>query len=370
MEECRSCEKWREHCRKFEEHFYWDHVDARKMHFFKSMTGDFSNCMIIPKKFIDHFQGELHEILELKVPSGEVWHVGLKKTYDGVVLECGWKDFVEAHGIQENDTLVFKYDGRSSFLVLMFDQSGCEKAASHFSKKMVPKFDLCARSPRKEVRHSSYVISHRHSDQVLPLTVDHEFSTANRNAGEEQVKLRSRFGRAIKRKALFTDSMKKRSSIESITEGKHNATSEVSPDNQRSPKDIFFSRQLRLSDAERNKAISFAETIQTDKPSFVLVLVPSNIFRRCFLTIPIAFAVEHLLPRPTRRFLLQLPDGKRSWPVRCIVQGHAVGLSSGWREFVHDNRLKTGDVCLFEVEFKNGIEMTVHISRFEEVLIS
>jgi B3 DNA binding domain len=42
-------------------------------------------------------------------------------------LRSGWRDFVTANRIDENDLLVFKYSNSSSFDVLIFDSSGCDK---------------------------------------------------------------------------------------------------------------------------------------------------------------------------------------------------------------------------------------------------
>jgi hypothetical protein len=41
----------------------------------------------------------------------------------------GWRDSVTANKIDENDLLVFKYRSNSSFDVLIFDPTGCEKVA-------------------------------------------------------------------------------------------------------------------------------------------------------------------------------------------------------------------------------------------------
>nr|QDX18327.1 B3 domain-containing protein Os03g0620400-like isoform X2 [Cymbidium sinense] len=287
-EECRYCEKWKEQCRKFEEHFYWGHVNPRRMHFSKSMTGDFSKCMIIPKKFIEHFNGELLETVELKLPSGDIWHVELKKTKDGVVLDCGWKTFVEAHGIQENDTLVFKYDGCSSFLVLMFEQSGCEKAASHCAKKGDPMDNLCAITSVKRARHSSNINSYRHTKEAQPIIVHHKNSRPNGSAEENHGRVRKNSRRTNRRKNLLVGSKKKKDAKEEekcIVKAIEIPTNEVSLDKLCSPNIFIVSRKAGVSDVEKNKLLSFAGSIQTDKPSFVSIMVPCSIYKRFYMVI-------------------------------------------------------------------------------------
>ncbi|KAK8963990.1 B3 domain-containing protein [Platanthera guangdongensis] len=367
-DECKYCKKWKERCKKFEEHFYWSHVDARKMHFSKSMTGDFSKCLIIPKKFIEHFTGELLETVELKVPSGDIWHVELKKTKAGVVLDCGWKDFVEAHGIQENDTLMFNYNGGSSFLVLMFEDSGCEKAASHCPKKRDPMDTLCATPYGKMPRRSCNMSSSRNSDDELPLAVHREISRTSRRAKENHVQQRKNPKRAYRRKKLIVHSRQKNAAKEqesSTLEGMENPEKDVSLVKQSTSNIFFISKKPGIKAAENIELRSFAETIKTDKPCFAITMVSCSTIKRFYMSIPIAFATQYL-PRTTNEIILQLPDKERHWDVQCYVQAHSVALSRGWREFVHDNGLKIGDICLFELEETlKHIVLTVHIKKVE-----
>ncbi|KAI0503724.1 hypothetical protein KFK09_014663 [Dendrobium nobile] len=321
-EECRHCKKWKEHCRKFEEHFYWDHVDVKKMHFSKFMTGDFSSCMVLPKKFIDHFKGKLLETIELK------------KTGDGVVLDCGWTNFVAAYGILENDTLVFKYDGQ---------------AASHCAMRKDGMEELCAIAYGKKDRHPYYESSPKTSEQPEQLAMFEKILRVNRDAKEKHLKRRM-------------NTTKQESEIK---EGTMNLSNEVSLAKQWNPKDFIISKKARLTDAEKNIVLHLAETTQTDRPTFVSIMVPSCISKRFYLTIPIAFAIQYL-PRASGRVLLQLNGKERTWPVHCLVQGNSVGFSSGWKEFAQYNQLNVGDVCIFEMlEAQEGVLMAVHISRIK-----
>ena len=71
----------------------------------------------------------------MKSPGGETWSIRVgNNANDEVMLQSGWKEFVSAHSIEEGDYLLFKYSGVSSFDVLMFDSSGCEKASPHFAQ--------------------------------------------------------------------------------------------------------------------------------------------------------------------------------------------------------------------------------------------
>ncbi|KAK3000132.1 hypothetical protein RJ639_023888 [Escallonia herrerae] len=81
-----------------------------------------------------HFKEELSSRILLKGPSGNKWPVELTREEDDVFFQNGWGGFVVDHGLEETDFLVFRYNGSSSFSVLIFDASGCEREASHFVK--------------------------------------------------------------------------------------------------------------------------------------------------------------------------------------------------------------------------------------------
>jgi hypothetical protein len=89
----------------------------------------------IPARFANNFNGHISEVVSLKSPSGKTWSIGVgNNDADEVFLQSGWKEFVTAHSIAEGDYLLFKYSGVSSFDVLIFDSSGCEKTWPHFAK--------------------------------------------------------------------------------------------------------------------------------------------------------------------------------------------------------------------------------------------
>lgn len=73
--------------------------------------------------------------MTLKGPSGATWDVGLTSSDDKLYFKRGWQEFVKAHSLEQNDLLVFRYNGMSQFDVLIFDwKSFCEKEASYFVK--------------------------------------------------------------------------------------------------------------------------------------------------------------------------------------------------------------------------------------------
>ena len=85
---------------------------------------------IIPDRFMNHFRGELSESIEIESPDGNVYGVKVIKHMDKIVLQCGWEEFIDAHHIKENDSLLFQHIENSRFKVLILDSDGCEKVFS------------------------------------------------------------------------------------------------------------------------------------------------------------------------------------------------------------------------------------------------
>ncbi|KAF9605100.1 hypothetical protein IFM89_013770 [Coptis chinensis] len=80
----------------------------------------------IPKKFVCKYGKYLPDVVALKDPSDAVWHVELKNVDGDVWIRSGWQEFIEHHSICAGHFLIFKYDGKSQFCVLIFDMSGNE----------------------------------------------------------------------------------------------------------------------------------------------------------------------------------------------------------------------------------------------------
>ncbi len=95
----------------------------------------FFSLQIIPNKFLDQFGGKISRTVELESPKGNVYVVKVSKHMNKTVLQCGWEAFVDAHQIEENDSLLFRHIENSRFAVLILDSDGCEKVFSCSGKR-------------------------------------------------------------------------------------------------------------------------------------------------------------------------------------------------------------------------------------------
>ncbi|KAF3617815.1 hypothetical protein T459_13146 [Capsicum annuum] len=88
----------------------------------------------------------------------------------GSLSRDGWKEFVDAHSLEEDDLLIFKYNGSSRFDVSVFDRQSlceklCEKEVSCFVKKC-EHADVASRSRTK--RHTPREYSSRDVSEAPP----------------------------------------------------------------------------------------------------------------------------------------------------------------------------------------------------------
>ncbi|PIA52407.1 hypothetical protein AQUCO_01000343v1 [Aquilegia coerulea] len=103
-------------------------VNKRKTSFFKIIHGNIiaDQQLVLPTKFVTKHGNEFSDNVTLKVPNGSVWTIKLNKDDGKICLCAGWKDFVEYHSIHAGHVLIFRYDGKSCFYVIICDMTTVE----------------------------------------------------------------------------------------------------------------------------------------------------------------------------------------------------------------------------------------------------
>nr|CAD1841382.1 unnamed protein product [Ananas comosus var. bracteatus] len=302
----------------------------------------------MPKKFVNHFNGQICEHIDLKPPSGDIWRIGLTKLANDIVLQSGWKEFVDAHCIEENDLLIFKYYESSSFEVLIFDGSGCEKASSFFAKKNVPPVGEADEIPL-EVINRKELIELRSSGSSSEDDAKPEITTKSLNGSKKMSKriLRAGSGRGEKDAGTYVETLV------------HRKKYRVSP-----RKDAGPSKGVNYGVKEDTPERDEHGQMPCNAPYFSLrslQLSPSQHKKN----IPRSFAAAHL-PRRCEQIILKLPNQKKKWITSYVstrqVRGVYGGIYGGWKHFVMDNNLQQGDICLFELmKNKKMLTMTVYV---------
>ncbi|MBA0620189.1 hypothetical protein Godav_005951 [Gossypium davidsonii] len=158
----------------------------------------------------------------------------------------------------------------------------------------------------------------------------------------------------------------KKMRIDSSNQHEQNSKLEVlssgtSPDAQRSVKTKAFSCVQRLAAIEKAHAVQIASAFEsTENPVFMIVMQPSYVRGRMF--IPSDFARKFLTVHKSNLTLCN-STGK-TWHAKLYCPANKkpnAHLYGGWREFVEDNHLNVGDICVFELIKYPEILMKVQI---------
>ncbi|TVU49367.1 hypothetical protein EJB05_00675, partial [Eragrostis curvula] len=313
-------------------------MDVTKIRFFKLMTRDFTKGISIPEKFVKNFKGKITKVYDLKGPSGETWHIGVDKNADELFLKSGWEDFVKAHELQENDLLIFTCIGNSSFEVLIFEESGCEKVSSLFDNKTG--LNMLKNSADKE--HYS-------------LSDSQDTTTPSQLVGSPQDTTTSQ-----KRSGMLPESPDS-----SNYHVKREAIGEEDSDEEYSNRNYYYTMVAnRLSNEEKEEIISLA-SIRTDNPAFFTILGMSHVrSNNNFLIFPSRFVADHLDTR-LHEITLCRPNRKDKWCVKYYRARDSQGIRNyNFFKFVPENKLREGDICAFELmKGARRATMTVHAIR-------
>ncbi|KAL6622541.1 hypothetical protein ACP70R_032420 [Stipagrostis hirtigluma subsp. patula] len=338
---CDSCRKWREH-------YYWEHMDARKIRFLKLMTGDFAKCISIPEKFTKNFNGQITKGFDLKAPSGETWHVDVDKHVEELLFTSGWEDFAKAHELQENDLLLFTCSGNTSFEVLIFEAGGCEKVSSLFANRTG--HTMHKHLNNMAGRHAEHYVLSDSGGTSMPLRLigsPHKASTSKMPRGKIKPSKESEHPNS------------------SSCDVKQEAMEEDESDNVYADSKYYYSRFAnRLTDEEKEEILSLAP-ICPDNPAYVTVLQKSHCQRKNnTLTIPSRFAADHLEAR-SQYITLRRANREEKWSVRYYHTRYTRCIQSiQLFNFVRENKLREGDISIFELMKRaKNVTMTVHVVR-------
>ncbi|XP_073044884.1 uncharacterized protein [Primulina eburnea] len=109
-----------------------------KPSFFKVLLNeDFTLQLRLPAAFVQKHGNILHENAVLGASSGESWVVKLEHIgeYEKCHFTRGWPKFAKDLGLKMGEFLVFWLVGKSTFDVLVFGISGCERVISNFNSE-------------------------------------------------------------------------------------------------------------------------------------------------------------------------------------------------------------------------------------------
>ncbi|KAK4714307.1 hypothetical protein R3W88_020214 [Solanum pinnatisectum] len=335
----------------------------------------------LPDKFVQEHGDELLDTVKIIVPTDDFWCVGLKKAGKMIWLHDGWQEFMEHHSVNCWYFLLFKYGQTSCFNVHIFDLAATEidyQLRSHGNAK--------SRDVAQDLSHGKYKIvgdkGVTSSVEIVDLletdqgpessakSTELSHRAKRRKIASGKIKIsrcyetRSRTNKLHDNGQLLNAKNLNISGNGSLTKpvgGKlvrpvHSAVAtgdtRKSFTSQQREKSVGRGRYDRRERAqqkasETSRAIQAAKKFIPENPYFLQILEKYNIVRNYILNLPVEF-VRKYMPKTSELIELQDTDGNK-WNVRCIRRKHRVLLSKGWLNFVTDNSLLVGDVCVFEL---------------------
>ncbi|KAI6695292.1 hypothetical protein NL676_023002 [Syzygium grande] len=304
------------------------HFESETPHFFKIVLSDAlqNGRLGIPKKFVRKYGSNLSNLVFLQVASGDVWEVELLRGNDGSFLRRGWPEFVKHFAIKQGHFLVFRYEGGSTFRVVIFDKSASEIVYPVISENDDPRMEEDEGDTLAQVFKDHSHQSRRNQRRELPS------STLLSSSSKKKKKTNERLNK------------------QAVGGGGSYSVSDVSA----GLKSGYWRRYHPFRGSEQSEALERATSFLSPNPFFLAFMQPSFI--------------HHSLSAPARFFMKYIPNlrsggdinlymsNERFWSVRYkfgIYSGRPqIKVNRGWKHFVQDNNLKLGDVCVFEMTRK------------------
>ncbi|GAB4855322.1 hypothetical protein Ancab_023941 [Ancistrocladus abbreviatus] len=129
--------------------------------------------------------------------------------------------------------------------------------------------------------------------------------------------------------------------------------------------EYYMSNRRAVTELEKQKAMELAVNESADD-SFVVVMRPTSVYKRFYMTIPAEWMNKHL-SKQNQAVTLQMGD--KTWAARFNYDHHrgGGGLSSGWKAFALENFLEEFDVCLFKLASQKDEPVVLEVTIFRVV---
>ncbi|KAK7252248.1 hypothetical protein RIF29_36065 [Crotalaria pallida] len=315
---------------------------GHNLHFFKVILE--SNIrdgeLRVPKGFVKRYWQEISNPVFLRLPNGFERRVDWIKKDGDVWFSNGWKEFAQYLSLEVSQFLVFRYEGKSRFHVIIFGKSAIEikyplteggeevnDDESDYSLTIVDDFDKIKHKRPKSTNPSSQA---RKKMKTIPKKEEPECYYSHT-------------------KTTKHDEKKKKAHDASFGNGK----SGDSNDNLEERIKAFHKKVNQNFSSENHWFTRAMKKTYTERD----LLVMQNKFAKTILKM-----------REGEATLSLTKDMERTWDVMikrycCDKQ---LAFVAGWIKFVEDNNLKIGDVCAFVMNKCKGFSFNVVIFPFED----
>ncbi|XP_047052140.1 B3 domain-containing protein Os03g0620400-like [Lolium rigidum] len=284
-----------------------------KAKFIMQMHGNFKDSMVVPERLVDHFGGKISGTIKLEAPTGQIFDVGVAKKPNEMILRSGWEAFVGANQMEENYFLVFRHLGMSCFKVTVFDSHGEEK--------------ISCRAGTKNPTHDEN-----------PCAYCAEKSSSSWDDASDSDGCCRKPGKKPAAKYPSSDEL-------SADDSGSESESMESDDFQGLSKDYVLAGRCHLTQEQEAEINVFVTELRSEIPLLVVMIKKTNVYH--YLIIPKDYARAHF-PHKNQFISLKLPGKNKAWSCKFFTGRDGSGGRLSLCEFVRDNRVKEGDICLFQ----------------------
>ncbi|KAM0822145.1 hypothetical protein ACQ4PT_071692 [Festuca glaucescens] len=298
-----------------------------KLRFIRLINGNFMHSMVIPEWFVKYFGGKIPGTVKLEAANGNIYDVGVTESMNRKILQSGWSAFVDANKIEENYSLMFRYLGNSRFKVTIFDSNGKEKALC-----------LAGMETASDVKkpNNRYVDNSSSSRDGTTQSSSGEGSDSHGCPKESSC----HYCESEKTAVLSYTS-------EAFSEKNPSADDSLELDDlQMLSKDYVLSGRCDLTVEQEGKIHALIVEIQPKIPMLVVLMKKTNVEPCNVLVIRKDYALA-CFPRESQTITLQVARKSKDWPCNLRIRRDG-GCNLGWGNFVRDNSVREGDLCLFQ----------------------
>ncbi|KAL6130155.1 hypothetical protein ACLB2K_068536 [Fragaria x ananassa] len=338
-------------------------ANGRQPSFFKVLKGDdFCEKLKIPRAFLMHFDGTVPEQCQLRIRT-QTWLVDVERVHRKFYFQHGWKKFVQENGLKGCEFLAFFYSGNSEFYVHIYGIDACKREFAEVAREVSDSAKWNYVSRIEEADSDDASVQAGDDDDDKEKEDDDEDDDFENEADsedkdeyvEEEVESDRDEGKSDDSIDIL-DEFPQCSKVETkrTSSGLHKRKINCSQAKAQSIKRRAsgWSSNQRIKALKQNgtgeliarhRAADFMS--KSVDPSCLIVMSPSYVKGSC-VHFPREFSYRHLKMKCSH---INLRVNKKSWSLNIYqgIRNKSFKLQAGWPEFVRENNLKEGDVCVF-----------------------
>uniref|UniRef100_A0A803KWA9 TF-B3 domain-containing protein n=1 Tax=Chenopodium quinoa TaxID=63459 RepID=A0A803KWA9_CHEQI len=317
-------------------------------------------------------RAKLPEQVVLKV-NGVSWNVNLKKNKDDIMFHGdGWEEFGNAYSLKKADVLVFKYNRRECFEVWLFDRASSYTAKSLTEGEFTDDtsqedHDDCHYDASRDRRRKTPVRTPKSSSAKPARSKDVSDDPDESDENSDEEFSISEEAKTTPNKAATTNSAGKLPTNASRKRNRNGAKKIFGKGSGSSLYSVCYkSNRRKITDEEIANALRKAKVAKEQHVnSFHVVMRPSCVYRRFFMTIPAEWELKSQF-RKGQEVSLRM-QGK-IWECSIYKDGTKLGFQgSRWKTFARDNFLEEYDVCLFVPSVSKNERFVLDVTIFRVV---